>query len=299
MSLRSLAIAPLVLLALPAWTGTSADDEHAAEVEQWRQRRLASLTSETGWLTLTGLHPLHAGRQTLGSGPEADIELSAKAPASLGTVTVGDDSLRFDAAPDLEVTVDGEPMTSVELQTDREGPARLFEFGPLNFHVIQRDDLLLLRARDREHPARRQFEGIDSFPIDSAWRFEARFEAYEPIRQIPIANIIGQVSDSPSWGAVVFEHDGQTYRIDGLAEPGDEELFLIFGDETSGKETYGAGRYLYVDAPDAEGRVVLDFNRAYNPPCAFTPFATCPLPPPQNRLKLRIEAGERTYEAGH
>ncbi|MEZ5332417.1 MAG: DUF1684 domain-containing protein [Thermoanaerobaculia bacterium] len=141
---------------------------------------------------------------------------------------------------------------------------------------------------------------MEYFPLDPSWHFpQARFEAYDPVKTIPVADIAGLVSDSPVWGAVVFERDGTTYRLDALAEPGDEELFLIFGDRTNGTETYGGGRYLYTDAPDAEGHVDLDFNVSYSPPCIFTPFATCPLPPPQNRLPVRVEAGEKAYAGGH
>jgi len=268
---------------------------HKAEIESWRQDRLSSLTSETGWLTLTALYPLEAGAYSLGSSPEADLALPAEAPATVGTLQVDDEAVSFEPAPDVTVTVNGEAFNSPASAFGDDGGAILFDVGSVNFFVIKRGDVRLLRVRDRDHPERSSFAGIESFPIDPAFRFRARFEAYEPVKQIPVANIIGIVSDSPSWGAVVFEHDGETYRIDALAEPGDDELFLIFGDSTSGRETYGAGRYLYVDAPDSEGRVVLDFNKAYNPPCAFTPFATCPLPPRQNRLGLSIAAGEKNY----
>lgn len=303
---RALSILPLLAL-LPAVgvaqspAGSVRDPEtaHQAEVDAWRASRIANLTRGDGWLTLTGLYTLETGSFTLGSSPDADLGLPAAAPDLLGTLDVGDEdiALRFDRS--VELTVDGEPASSPASAFDTDGNARLFEIGAVNFFVIQRGDVRLLRVRDRDHPARTAFAGLEYFPVDPAFRYAARFEPYDPVRQIPIANIIGIVSDAPSWGAVVFEHRGETYRIDALAEPGDEELFLIFADATSGKETYGAGRYLYVDAPDEEGRIVLDFNRAYNPPCAFTPFATCPLPPRQNRLDLRIEAGEKNYTDSH
>jgi len=273
---------------------------HEASVEQWRAQRLANLTSETGFLTLTGLHQLADGHVTLGGGPDSDIVLQGSVPAEVGTLEVDGGSLRFHPAADSQVTLEGEPVTApISLTSDDPGPPTLLEIGPVNFHVILRGGVALLRVRNSNHPARSEFTGIDSFPIDASWRFDARFDLYEPTKQIPIANIIGQVSDSPSWGAVVFEREGETHRIDAIADPGDERLFLIFGDVTSGHETYGGGRYLYADAPGADGRVDLDFNRAYNPPCAFNAYATCPLPPPQNRLPIRVEAGEKNFDAGH
>ncbi len=270
---------------------------HRAEIEAWRERRLASLRRDTGWLTLTGLDTLERGRSyALGSAAGSDVRLPDAAPRQLGTITVGHEGeVELRVAAGAKVTVDGLPVTTVALFGPHVESPPLVEAGSVNFLVIERGGVLFLRTRDRKHPALQSFTGLEQFPIDPRWRFEARFDPYDPVRQIPIANILGQVSDTPSWGAVVFDYQGETYRIDAVAEPGDEELFLIFGDATSGHETYGAGRYLYADAPDATGRVVVDFNRAYNPPCAFTPFATCPLPPSQNRLPFRVEAGEKTY----
>src|SRR3546814_481672 len=141
---------------------------------------------------------------------------------------------------------------------------------------------------------RTQFAGLDYWPADPSWKIRGKFVSNPPGKTIPVADIIGSISDEPSPGAVEFERDGKTWRIDALDE-GDGRLFLVFADRTNGHGSYGAGRFLYADAPDAAGNVVLDFNQAYNPPCAFTSFATCPLPPPDNRLDLAITAGEKKY----
>ncbi len=285
---------------LPGALAAQGEEElHRQEVEQWRDRRIAALTRDTGWLTLTGLHRLEPGRQILGSAEDSSIRLTEAAPSRLGVLTVGADGLYLEVAPGVEVTIDGDRIESTPLRSDVDGDPTLVEIGTLNYHVIERGGVLWLRGRDREHSARRAFTGIDSFPVSLDWRLQARFVAYEPPRQIPVANVLGQVNDATSWGALEFQVGDAAYRLDVLAEPGDEELFIIFGDATSGHETYGAGRYLYTPAPDDEGRVTIDFNRAYNPPCAFTAFATCPLPPPQNRLDLRIEAGEKSYASSH
>lgn len=298
---RSMPVALLACsLLLPA-TALEADEAsaHRETVEAWQARRLAALTRDDGWLTLTALHRLQEGTFTVGSDPEADLALPASAPALAGRLEVAGDAVTFHAEPAAGATVEGAEVSSVLLVADTDGEPTVVDLGSTSFFLISRGGVRLLRVRDSEHPALRDFPGLEYFPIDSAWHFQARFEPYDPVKRIPVANIIGIVEDSPSWGAVVFDHAGSTYRIDALAEPGDERLFLIFADATSGRETYGAGRYLYVDGPDAEGRIDLDFNQAYNPPCAFTAYATCPLPPRQNRLPLRIEAGEKNYELAH
>jgi len=186
--------------------------------------------------------------------------------------------------------------------TDPEGPTVLHA-GTLSFEAIKRQDAsgdrYGVRARDPRSDARTHFKGLDYFPPNSKFRVVARFEPYAPPRKIPITNVLGMTSDEISPGALVFDLGGRTWRIDPILEQGTNDLFIIFKDATSGKETYAAARYLYAHPPDASGKTVVDFNRAYNPPCAFTPYATCPLPPPQNRLPIRVEAGELKYAGGH
>ena len=166
--------------------------------------------------------------------------------------------------------------------------------GSVSFFIIERGKKLGVRVKDRESPERVHFEGLQYFPANMKWRVRCKFEPYKPGKTIPILNIIGMLEDSPSPGALVFQVDGKEYRLDAMeGEKEENNLYIIFADKTSGKETYGAGRYLYSEPLGADGTVVLDFNKAYNPPCAFTVFATCPLPPPQNKLPIRVEAGEK------
>ena len=153
-----------------------------------------------------------------------------------------------------------------------------------------------MRVKDKESPTLRAFHGIENFPADPKWRVEARFEPYDPPRPVRVPNILGTVDTESCPGALVFEIDGKSYRLDPVVERGETDLFVIFGDRTNGHGTYGAGRFLYAAAP-VGGRTVLDFNKAYNPPCVFTPYATCPLPPAENKLPIPIEAGEKAY--GH
>ncbi|HKG12516.1 MAG TPA: DUF1684 domain-containing protein, partial [Pyrinomonadaceae bacterium] len=193
---------------------------------------------------------------------------------------------------------EGKPVTSLELKpdTDAGGPTTL-KLGTLTFHVIKRGERLGVRVKDSASPERTSFRGLEYFPTDERWRVEARFEPHNPPKTIPITNVLNMEEDTPSPGSLVFDVGGQTYRLDAITEEGEEQFFVIFADATSGKETYGAGRYLYAGPPDSQGRLLIDFNKAYSPPCAFTKYATCPLPPEQNNLPLRVEAGEKF--AGH
>ena len=216
-----------------------------------------------------------------------------KAPAQAGTLRLAGGKVTLEAKPDSGIKSAGQPVTTLELKSDEDGAPTMLELGSLSFHVVKRGDRLGLRVKDRENPARAEFKGTDYYPADRKWVVNARFEPYEPPKRVPILNVLGMETEETAPGALAFEVGGREYRLQALKEKGEEQLFIIFADQTSGKETYGAGRYLYADPPDAEGRVTLDFNRAYSPPCAFTRYATCPLPPAENRLPLRVEAGEK------
>ncbi len=176
-----------------------------------------------------------------------------------------------------------------------------FFTGRLSWNVIKRGDRYAIRLRDSAHPNRTNFKGIERYPVDPAWRVRAKFSAYEPAKKLKIVNVLGMVEEQPSPGALVFSLSGKEYRLDVLDEGAKIPWFVIIADETSGEETYGGGRFLYVARADSSGETVIDFNKAYNPPCSFTPYATCPLPPEQNRLPLAVRAGEKRYkgEAGH
>ncbi|HVT43278.1 MAG TPA: DUF1684 domain-containing protein [Thermoanaerobaculia bacterium] len=273
------------------------DEAYAEEITGWQKKRAENLQRETGWLTVSGLYWLDEGANTLGSSPESDIILpEGKAPASSGVVTRKGDRITLVTTEESGITSDGAKVTTLELRADvaEDGPTML-EIGPVSFHVISRGDRLGIRIRDKESEARKKFQGLDYYPIDPKWNIEARFERYDPPKTIPIVNVLNMVDDNLSPGAIVFEIDGTTHRIDPIVEEGSTDWFVMFADTTNGAETYGAGRYLYT-APAENGKVRIDFNKAYNPPCAFTAFATCPLPPKQNRLPVRVAAGEKKYE---
>jgi len=273
-------------------------DDYLVSVEQWRARRIARLTAPDGWLSLIGLHWLEPGPNTLGSAAGNAIVL-AKAPAHLGVVEWrADGTLSLQLAPGSGALVDGEAKSQATLRDDRDPNPTRVSFGSLNFVVLDRGGRKALRVRDADAETRTRFSGIESFPVDPAWRIVADWIPFDPPQTLETANVIGQMERYPVPGRAVFERDGHRHELLPVIEvPGDEQLFLIFADGTSGRETYGAARFLYADPP-RDGKIVLDFNQAYNPPCVFTAFATCPLAPPENRLDLRVTAGEKKYRGG-
>lgn len=274
-----------------------AQRRHAEAVAAWRAERLARLQQPDGWLALVGLHWLEPGHAIVGSGPARGVRL-AVGPEELGVITLERDGrVHFRATRGAGVTLDGRPAptTTQRLRTDADpaGPTVVgFNRGDASFIVIERGGRHALRVRDALAPTRTGFSGIDHFPVDPGWRLVGRFEPHPPGQTLAIVNMQGQEENRANPGAVVFEKDGRLFRLEAVDE-GDGRLFFVFADRTSGHETYAAARFLYADPADPEGRVVLDFNLAYNPPCAFTPYSTCPLPPPGNRLDLRVEAGEK------
>lgn len=275
------------------------DNTYAREIERWHAVRIARLTAPSGWLSLVGLEWLQPGANRLGSAADNDIVL-AKAPAHLGTITWADaGTLSISLDKDSGAIIDGKMETNAVLLDDSHATPTTVAFGSVQFIAIDRDGRKGLRVRDSEAETRTQFTGIDRFPIDPAWRIVADWQPLDPPFQLATGTVIGTIENYPAPGKAVFEREGQSFELYPVIEvPGDSQLFLIFADATSGKETYGAARFLYADMP-RDGKIVLDFNKAYNPPCAFTPYATCPLAPPENRLALRVAAGELKYRKSH
>ncbi len=290
----------LFLLYLLVACNASPSDEQAKQqyviqIQQWHENRVASLKSPTGWLNLAGLFWLEEGENPFGSAPDNAIVFPEKAPARLGTLVVRGERVEFVGEPGVEVTYQSKPVQRMTIYTPGQDQPVVLEHGSLAWFVIPRDGRLAVRLRDYDSEAAANFAGIETFPIDPAWRLEARLKPYDPPKMLDVPTVLGTVRREPSPGALVFEYKGETYQLDVISREEDGQLFVIFADETSGKETYGAGRFLYVAPPDENGRTVLDFNKAYNPPCAFTPYATCPLPPAQNRLPFAVTAGEKAY----
>lgn len=270
--------------------------EAAYETSQhaWRVQRLAELTKPDGWTSLIGLHWLDPGVHRVGSGADNGVRL-LMGPAHLGLFTVRGGKVSFRA--DAELTLDGEPSKGGALLSDAnpEGASVIgFDEGKGLATVIERGGRLALRVRHLDADSRLRFTGLTYWPGGRDWQVPARFIKHPPGTTLEIGNIIGGTDRIANPGALEFSRDGKLHRIEALDE-GEGTLFLVFADRTSGHGSYGAGRFIDAPMPDAQGNVVIDFNRAYNPPCAFTLFATCPLPPLENRLDLRIEAGEKAY----
>lgn len=266
------------------------------EIEEWRKEREANLIKDDGWLTVAGLYWMKEGDNRAGTASTNEIVLpSGSAPPRIGVFTFRNGSTTFTAEAGVEVTLNGKPVGKVALRSDAEGAPEVLRIGALSMWVIRRGDRYAIRLRDLNAPARRQFQGLRWFEIDEAWRIRARWVPYNPPKKVSVLNIVGITEEAICPGYAAFRIEGKEYRLEPTEEGG--RLFFVFRDATAGKETYPAGRFLYADPPEG-GYVTLDFNRAYNPPCAFTAYATCPLPLPQNRLPVRIPAGERNHPAG-
>lgn len=271
--------------------------EYITEIEQWHQKRIERLKDENGWLTLVGLYWLREGENTFGSDKNNDIVFPENAPENIGEIILKDSVITLIINEGVNVTNEGNAVKEIKLETDLSGNPTILDLGSLRWYIIKRGDRYGIRLRDINAPLRNEFDGIERFPVNEDWEITASFEAYDPPKVISLPTQIGTIEEEPSPGAVVFEKDGQTYRIDAVDRG--KRLWLIFADETSGKETYGAARYLYIDKPDSTGKTIVDFNLAYNPPCVFTKYATCSFPPKQNFLKLKITAGEKMWSELH
>lgn len=285
--------AALMSILLAASGSTMADVR--SDYEQWQAQRLARLTQPYGWLSLVGLHFLKPGTNTFGSAEGNTVQLASGA-AMLGAIDLKDGGYLLSAEPDAGVKVDDKNVGQIVLQDDSKGPPSEIQFGAQKATVVIRGEPAL-RVRNPDAPTRLGFMGLDYFDFDPGWVIDAAFEAYDPPRVLEVSTVIGTVEKNANPGRIAFERNGTRYSLEAIREEGSDELFFIVADQTNAKDTYGAGRFLYAPLPVA-GRVTVDFNRLFNPPCAFTSFSTCPLPPEGNRLRLRLEVGEKRY-AGH
>ena len=277
-------------------TGNNPDpDSYYQELEKWKSGRVERLKSKDGWLNLAGLFWLEEGENTFGSGQENTVRFPAHAPEHIGSYTLSDGKIHFTADQGVSVTREGSIIKEIDVKTDKSGEPTLLETGNFAWFIKEQSGKFAIRLRDYEHPAIEEFHGIETYPADMDWIIEARFEAFDEPMELQIPNIIGTIEKGSCPGILHFKVGGQNLEL--YPTGSGDHLFLVFADETSGLETYGGGRFLYVSRPGEDGLVSIDFNRAYNPPCAFTPFATCPLPTRENFLSVSITAGEKF--AGH
>lgn len=271
--------------------------EYISEVEQWHQKRIARLKEDTGWLNLVGLFWLKEGENRFGSAKDNEI-IFPSGPEHIGSLFLKDSVVTIKVNAGQKVLYNGNSVSEMKMKDDHSDSTTFLQTGSLKWNIIKRTKGFAIRLRDLNAKLLKTFEGIERFPVNDGWMIEAKFEKFDPHKKLIIPDIVGTTDEENSPGAAVFIKDNHTYRMDAL-DAGGSRIWFIFADETSGKETYGAGRFLYTDQPDSNGIVILDFNKAYNPPCVFTKFATCPLPPKDNYLKLRITAGEKMWGEQH
>ena len=271
-----------------------ADDRYQQEIERWRRHREVTLKADDGWLTVSGLFWLGPGESRLGSDPSSDILLPAHAPGSVGTLTLRAGQVLFQAAPGVAVTRNGQAFESGAIHSDADDHPDTLAVGEIKLIVLRRGARLALRLKDNRSPLRARFAGLRWYPIREDWKIPAQFVAFPTPRKLVLDTIVGEPEVEESPGIVTFERGGTVYRLQAIRQKSGA-LWFIFRDGTSGRTTHGGARQLYADPPKGD-RVILDFNQAVNFPCAYIPYATCPLAPPQNRLSLAIEAGELMYE---
>jgi len=276
-------------------SGTSHSSTYAQSIHRWQRARDAGLRDPNGWLTLVGLYWLHPGGNTIGSAQSNDLALpKGSVPSQLGRLTLEGSNVLFTNLCGPKVTVNHRPAASkVPLSYDEAKPD-VVRYGTVSFFVIKRGDKLGVRAKDSQSPTLKNFTGVKDYPVNPAFRFEAKFVSSP--QKTKFLNILGQTEEDDSPGYVEFHYQGRLYRLRPTTEA--NELFFVFRDPTSKTTTFQPGRFLKTPMP-VNGKVDLDFNKAYNPPCAFTPYATCPLPPKENILPFPVEAGELRYGKDH
>jgi uncharacterized protein (DUF1684 family) len=291
-----------LMLTLVAACGRAEPDADPAaydqEVLDWRAGRLERLLAPTGFLNQIGLHWLEPGVYVIGSDPASDIVVPATAAARIAEIDVGDENVRMVVEEGVEVLVDGQPVADLLLQPDTTGKAVMVSHGSLAWMLIERGGKLAIRVRDYEHPFVDEFGPLPYYDIDPALRVMAKLELYAEPRTISVDTVIEGFQQYPvAPGVAYFELNGQQFDLEPTVSG--DKLFFVFGDETNRDETYGAGRFVYADAPGEDGVLILDFNKSYSPPCAFNDFSTCPIASPRNRLPIPIEAGEKFSDDLH
>jgi uncharacterized protein (DUF1684 family) len=273
----------VLLAATAAIVLAATQTAYQQEIVQWRIERETRLKADDGWLTVVGLHWLHDGVNTVGSDPHSDAPLPASTPAKVGTMMLSKGKIHFKPSPGIQ-------LKEMDLKTDTTPQYDRLSLARVKFFVIERENRFGVRVKDNDSEARKNFAGLRWYPVDPSWKIKAKF--IPSPHEVIFDTEVGVKEKDQSPGYVTFARAGQEYKMEPVKE--DDDLWFVFRDQTSGKTTYGASRFLYTPFP-RDGFVEMDFNRAENPPCAFTDYATCPLPTPQNRLQLPVTAGEQMY----
>jgi uncharacterized protein len=285
----------LLAIVLVSLTAAHAQTDYVKAVEKWRSDEESDLKKEDGWLTLAGLFWLKEGINTVGAGPDFDVRLTDNfKKGKFGEIDFKNGVAALKVENGVEAQSDGKSISTIDLVSDEKGKPTEIRTGSQTFYLIRREDRFGIRLKDSKSKARLAFKGQHWFPIDESYKVTARFEALPEPKELMVPNVLGGFFKMKSPGILRFVFKGKEYSLQPVTED-DGTLFIIFRDGSNLSETYKAGRFLHADKP-ANGEAVLDFNKAENPPCAFTSFATCPLPPPQNKLGVEIKAGEKRYD---
>ena len=290
--MKKIALLATVLLSLAS---ANAQTTYTKEIEKWRIDQENDLKKDDGWLTVAGLFWLKDGRNTVGAGQAFDIRLTDNfKQGKFGEINFHNGGATLKVENGVEAQSDGKKISSIELVSDEKGKPTKIQTGSQTFYLIKREDRFGIRLKDNNSDARRTFKGLHWYPIDESYKVTARFEAFDSAREVKVPNVLGGHFKMKSPGILKFSLNEKEYSLQPVVED-DDKLFIIFSDASNLTDTYTGGRFLYADKP-VNGQVVLDFNQAVNPPCAFTHFATCPLPPSQNDLPVSVEAGEKRYD---
>jgi len=270
------------------------DNPYNGEIEKWFQQRYAALKKEDGWLNLVGLYWLEEGKNTFGTNEQNKLVFPKEFGVTFaGYVELINNKVMLEANKNIPLKVNGKQLEHPVIFSVDSNIDATVSYKSFHWRVIKREDKIGIRLRNNNAPLVKTFKSINRYKTDSIWRIAASFQAPLFPSTIPIKNVIGQTVQMKLLGKLIFTIGGKMYSLDAVEEG--DDLFVIFGDATNSISTYGAGRFLLVDKPNADGKTFIDFNKAYNPPCAFTKFATCPLPPLQNILPISITAGEKKY----
>lgn len=272
------------------------EEKYIQSMQEWQAQRLENLKSENGWLNLVGLYWLKEGQNPFGSNEANNIVFPESAPEFIGAIILYKGNISVSINEDVEVFINDSLLKEHDVYTDAYDHTTQFKMGSFRWYIIKRGDRYGIRLRNLESPLINQITKIPSYPINASWRINAHFEKFDAPKEIAVPNILGDTEYEKCYGLLKFQIEGKKLSLMPLGNGINDDFFLIFADETSAEETYGAGRFLSVDKPDKNGNTIIDFNKATNPPCAFTEYATCPLPPQENRLTVKIQAGEKINE---
>lgn len=272
------------------------NQKYIDRIDAWHAQRIESLVGESGWLNLVGLFWLQEGHCRFGTDPSNEVRFpEGTGSEHMGVFELEDGRVSIRINPGIEVLCGKEKLVDMVLSTDAEGEPTRLSHGSMQFYVIERDGQFGVRLRDLDSPKVRGFRGIERFEVDRKWEIKAAIDLYSQPKKFSVPTVLGNPGERQSPGALRFEIDGNPYSLDPIGEMKDDRLFLIIADATTGITTYSGGRYMWIDTPGQDGTTIIDFNKAYNPPCVFTDFAACPLPPEQNKLPIAVTAGEKIY----